>query len=80
MSFEKISSVDLIEIVENSIVQVRTKTVILENGEQISSQFQRHIVVPNGNYSGEDSKVQAIASLIYTPEIVAAYQATKQAQ
>jgi len=80
MSFEKITSVDLIEIVENSIVQVRTKTVILENGEQISSQFQRHIVVPNGNYSGENFNVQAIASLIYTPEIVAAYQATKQAQ
>jgi len=80
MSFEKISSVDLIEIVENSIVQVRTKTVILENGEQISSQFQRHIIAPTGDYSGEDSNVQAIASLIYTPEIVASYQATKQAQ
>jgi hypothetical protein len=80
MSLEKISSVDLIEIVENSIIQVRTKTLILEDGAQISSQFQRHIVIPNGDYSGEESRVQAIASLIYTPEIVAAYQAAKQAQ
>jgi hypothetical protein len=75
MALEKIISVDLIEIVENSSIQVRTKTSILENGAQISSQFSRHVVVPGSDYSNEDPKVQAIASVIYTPEVVAAYQA-----
>jgi len=80
MALEKISSVDLIEIVDNRIVQVRTKTSILENGAQISTQFQRQIVVPNGNYSNQEPTVQAIANLIYTPEIVAAHAATLEAQ
>jgi hypothetical protein len=75
MALEKISSVDLIEIVENRIVQVRTKTSILENGEQITTQFHRDIVVPNGDYSNQEPTVQAIANLIYTPEIVAAHAA-----
>ena len=80
MALEKISSVDLIEIVDNRIIQVRTKTSILENGAQISTQFQRHIVMPNGNYSNQESTVQAIANLIYTPEIVAAHAASLEAQ
>ena len=80
MALEKISSVDLIEIVDNRIIQVRTKTSILENGAQISTQFQRQIVVPNGNYSNQEPTVQAIANLIYTPEIVAAHAATLEAQ
>ena len=80
MALEKISSVDLIEIVDNRIVQVRTKTSILENGAQISTQFQRQIVVPNGNYSNQEPTVQAIANLIYTPEIVAAHAASLEAQ
>lgn len=80
MALEKISSVDLIEIVNNCIIQVRTKTSILENGVQISTQFQRQIVVPNGNYSNQEPTVQAIANLIYTPEIVAAHAAALEAQ
>jgi hypothetical protein len=80
MALEKISLVDLIEIVENRIIQVRTKTSILENGVQISTQYQRQIVVPNGNYSNQEPTVQAIANLIYTPEIVAAHAASLEAQ
>jgi hypothetical protein len=54
---EKIVSVDLIEIVENGCVQVRTKTAILENGEQISSAFHRHVVAPGADCSAEHAKV-----------------------
>jgi hypothetical protein len=75
MALQKVVSVDLIEIVENGSIQVRTKTAILENGVQISSQFSRHVVAPNADYSSEDPRVQAIAAVIYTPEVVAAYQA-----
>lgn len=79
MSLEKVVAVDLIEIVENGIIQVRTKTSILENGTAISSQFHRHIVCPNDDYSNEDPKVQAIANAIYTPEVIAAYLAGVEA-
>jgi len=74
VALEKIEVVDLIEVVENGCIQVRTKTAIKENGVEISSKFHRHIVVPGVDYSGEDAKVQAIALSIHTPEVVEAYR------
>jgi hypothetical protein len=75
---EKVISVDLIEVIENGSLQVRTKTAIMEDGKQISGQFHRHVVVPGADYSAEDAKVQAIAASIHTAEVVAAYQALAQ--
>ena len=76
---EKIVSVDLIEVVENGSIQVRTKTAIKEDGVEISSKFHRHVVVPGADYGQEDAKVQAIASAVHTPEVIAAYVAAQEA-
>jgi hypothetical protein len=75
MSFEKTISVDLIEVIENGCIQVRTKTAIKEDGVEISSKFHRHVVAPGVDYSGEDAKVQAIAASIHTADVIAAYVA-----
>ena len=74
MALEKVISVDLIEVVENGSIQVRTKTAIKEDGVEISSKFHRHVVVPGADYSAEDAKVKAIAASIHTPAVIAAYQ------
>jgi hypothetical protein len=74
MTLEKQITVDLIEVLENGVLQVRTKTSILEDGKAISSQLHRHVVVPGADVSGEDAKVQAIAASIHTPAVIAAYQ------
>jgi len=76
---EKIVSVDLIEVIENGSLQVRTKTAIKEDGVEISSKFHRHTVAPGADVSGEDAKVQAIAASIHTPEVIAAYEAAQEA-
>jgi archaellum component FlaF (FlaF/FlaG flagellin family) len=72
---EKVTSVDLIEVVENGTVQVRTKTAIMEDGKQISGSFHRHVVVPGDDYSGEDTRVKAICAAMHTADVVAAYKA-----
>lgn len=77
---EKVISVNLIEVIENGCVQVRTKTAIKEDGVEISSKFHRHVVAPGDDYSAEDAKVQAIASAVHTPEVVAAYVLAQQEQ
>ena len=77
MALEKVISVDLIEVVENGCIQVRTKTAIKEDGVEISSKFHRHVVVPGADYSAEDAKVKAIAVAIHTPEVIATYQAAQ---
>ena len=76
---EKQIIVDLIEIVENGCIQVRTKTAILENGQQISNSLHRHIIAPGNDYSAENAKVQAICAATHTPEVIAAYQAAQEA-
>jgi hypothetical protein len=75
MALEKLITVDQIEIVANGTVQVRTKTAILEDGEQISGTFHRHVVAPGDDYSAEDARVQAICAATHTAEVVAAYAA-----
>lgn len=80
MTLQKQITVDLIEVVENGSIQVRTKTAILEDGVEISSQFHRHVVAPGADVSAEDAKVQAIAASIHTPEVIAAYEAAIAAQ
>jgi hypothetical protein len=75
MALEKNVVVDNIEVVENGCVQVRTKTAILEDGEQISGTFHRHVVAPGDDYSAEDARVQAICAATHTADVVAAYAA-----
>ena len=77
---EKVIVVDRIEVVENGSIQVRTKTAIMEDGQQISGNFHRHVVVPGDDYSAEDAKVQAICAAIHTPEVIASYKAAIAAQ
>jgi hypothetical protein len=77
MALEKVISVDLIEVIENGCVQVRTKTAIKEDGVEISSKFHRHVVAPGADYSAEDAKVKAIAAAVHTPAVIAAYQAAQ---
>ena len=77
---EKVISVDLIEVIENGSIQVRTKTAIKEDGVEISSKFHRHVVAPGADVSAEDAKVKAIAASIHTPAVIAAYQAAQTAQ
>ena len=79
MALEKIVKVDLIEVIENGNVQVRTKTAIMEDGKQISGSFHRHVIAPGDDYSKEDSRVQAICAATHTPEVIAAYQAIQEA-
>jgi hypothetical protein len=79
MALEKVTSVDLIEVIANGCVQVRTQTAIMEDGVQISGQFHRHVVAPGADYSQEDAKVQAICTAIHTPEVIATYAASQTA-
>ena len=80
MALEKQTAVDKIEVIENGSVQVRTATRIVEDGNVISSSYHRHVVAPGDDYSGEDTRVQAICAATHTADVVAAYQASQEQQ
>lgn len=75
MTLEKVNLVDLIEVIENGCVQVRTKTAIMEDGQQISGTFHRHVIAPGNDYANEDARVKAICKATHTPAVISAYNA-----
>lgn len=64
------------EILPNKTIQIRTTTVVEEDGVELARNHHRHVVHPGDDVSGEVAEVQAIASTLWTDEVIAAYQAS----
>ena len=64
------------EILPNQVIQIRTTTVIEEDGVELARNHSRHVVCPGDDISGEIDEVQAIAGALWTPEVIAAYRAS----
>ena len=74
MAITKRTEEDKIEIVGvHKIIQVRTATIIEEDGVEISRSFSRKSIVPGADVSGESAEVQAIAATVHTDAVVTAY-------
>ena len=80
MSIEKTVNVDQVEVTENGSVQVRTATIITEDGKVIGQSFHRHVVSPGDDYSAEDARVKAICKAAHTAAVIAAYKAAQAAR
>ena len=83
MAITKETLVDKIEVLEMGQVQVRTATVIKEDGTELNRTFHRHVLNPrtksgdtwgDTDISSEDARVQAIANATWTDEVKAAYE------
>jgi hypothetical protein len=64
------------EILPNQVIQIRTTTVVEEDGVELARNHHRHAVAPGDDVTGEVAEVQAIASALWTDEVIAAYQAS----
>ena len=64
------------EILPNQVSHIRTTTGVEEDGVELARNYHRHAVVPGDDVTGEVAEVQAIASALWTDEVVAAYQAS----
>ena len=85
MALEKIVVNDKKEVVLNdvwnfSFVQVRTATIIREDGTDLSRSYHRHVVMPLDDITGEDADVQAVCSTVFTQECKDNYQAYLDSQ
>ena len=93
MAITKETVEDKIEIVgEGKDIQVRTATVIKEDGKELTRSFHRHVVscvdsVKNADdswthtdtdISGESTEVQAIANAVWTDEVKAAKKSANE--
>ena len=85
MALEKLVKNDKIETILNDIwdfsfVQVRTATIIREDGADLSRSFHRHVVMPLDDITGEDADVQAICNAVFTQTCKDNYQAFLDSQ
>ena len=82
MALNKTIVVDRIEVLQRGVIQVRTATVIDEDGTELSRPFHRHILNPGADTSGEAQRVQDIATATWTAQVVTdwdAYLASQEA-
>ena len=75
MAITKETEISKIEVVgEYKAVQVKTDTVIKEDGKEISRSAHRHVLHPDMDISGEDADVQAVANAVWTDAVKAAWK------
>ena len=77
MAITKRTEQDKIEVVgAYKMIQVRTATVIEEDGVEISRSFSRHVVAPNISsdaLANESADVRAMAAQFHTDAVKTAY-------
>ena len=69
------------EIIEDKIevvgdckhIQVRTATIIKEDGVEISRTFHRHVILPNDDSTNESDDVKAMVAQFHTDAVKKAY-------
>ena len=64
------------EILPNQVIQIRTTTVVEEDGVELARNHHRHVVAPGDDVTGEVQEVQDIANALWTADVIAAYQAS----
>jgi hypothetical protein len=80
MALSKSTVNDMIQVINHgtwSSVQVRTATIISEDGTEISRTFHRHVVMPDADLSAEDADVAAICTPVFSDAVKAAYAAAQ---
>jgi hypothetical protein len=75
MALSKETVVDQITVTENGIVLYRKATRIMEDGNQLSQTYHRTSLTPAQDLTGQPANVVAICNVVWTPEVIAAYQA-----
>ena len=81
MAITKNTEIGQIEVVgKYRAVQVRTDTVVMEDGEELSRKYHRHVLHSDADISAENSEVQAVCNAVWTQDIKDAWIAFKSNQ
>jgi hypothetical protein len=81
MAITKETEIAKIEVVgEYKAVQVKTDTVIKEDGTEISRSTHRHVLHPDMDISSEDAEVQAVANTVWTDAVKTAWTSFQESQ
>ena len=65
--------IEVVSIADFKMIQVRTATIIKEDGVEISRSFHRHVVAPDSDSSNESADVKAMVAQFHTDAVKKAY-------
>ena len=77
MSLEKKITYDYEIRTEFKFIQERTRTAVLEDGNELSYKYSRRIFMPDADVSAESSELRALANALWTDKIKKAYEDSK---
>ena len=81
MAIEKNIVDDKIEVVgDYKLIHVRTATVIIEDGVELTRTFSRKVLSPHEDIMSESAELQGIAGVVWTDEVKAAWTAFQAEQ
>ena len=60
-----------------SIIQCRRADIIEKDGVEVGKTYHRHCRTPGEDVSNDCEELQAVANALWTPEVIAAYEASK---
>jgi hypothetical protein len=60
-----------------SIIQCREANIVLKDDVEIGRSYHRHVRSPGDDVSGDCAELQAVATALWTTEVVAAYKASQ---
>ena len=63
---------------EYKFIQVRTKTSIMEDGEELSYKYSRRVLAPDADVSSESDELKAMANALWTDDVKKAYADSKK--
>jgi len=61
-----------------SILQCRRADIVEKDGVEVGRTYHRHCNTPGEDMTGACAEMQAVATALWTDEVVAAYQASLQ--
>ena len=72
---------DKIEIVGiHKHVQVRKASIITKDGVELTRSFERYVLTPDQDISGEPAEVQAVCNAVWTDAVKAAWTEFQKTQ
>ena len=81
MAITKETQIGKIEVIgKYKAVHVRTDIVIIEDGEELSRKYHRHVLHPDADISSEDAEVQGVCNAVWTQDIKDAWETFKANQ
>ena len=61
----------------HSVIQCREANIVEKDGVEVGRTYHRHVRSPGDDVSGDCAELQAVATALWTTDVVAAYKASQ---